>query len=170
VPRPFSFTFETNSSTEQILSAFGQEDYWRARLGAFDTLDTLEEFTVDRAGSVLVKLAKDVLHPGRQSGGPPIGRFLPRTWRVVQTEEWRAGRAGRIEGDLRLVAHGTPASAAGSTVIVPVQGGSQGTGSATVRFNVPLIGGQVENLMGRTLTESIRALNEFTTSWIAEHV
>jgi hypothetical protein len=155
---------------EQILSAFSQEGYWRARLSEIAGLDTLEQFTVGSDGAVAVTLTRNVRHPGQRSSGPSlIGKFLPVSWRVVQTEEWRPIGQGCVQGDLTIIAHGTPGSAAGSALIMPAHNGSRLTGSGAVRFDVPLIGGQVENLMGRTLTQSISTLQDFTTQWIRKH-
>jgi hypothetical protein len=38
-----------------------------------------------------------------------------------------------------------------------------------VEFNVPLIGGKIESMIGRQLVEQISAMLRFTAEWITEH-
>jgi hypothetical protein len=51
-----------------------------------------------------------------------------------------------------------------------VGNGSRLRFAATVEVKLPLVGGKVENSIGAELAENIRAIQRFTTAWIAEHV
>jgi hypothetical protein len=54
-------------------------------------------------------------------------------------------------------------------LLAPAQNGSRLKCTATVEFNVPLIGGKIESMIGRQLVEQISALHRFTAEWITEH-
>ncbi|MUL83977.1 DUF2505 domain-containing protein [Mycobacterium sp. CBMA247] len=166
MPRSFNFSLDSSSGVEQILAAFGERDYWLARLSAFSGIDTLERLSVDPDGSVTAVIVKDVHRNGEPS---PIARFFPQDWRVVQQEQWHPVGERRVSGEVSIVPNGAPGSAAGTALLTPTRNGSRLKCTATVEFTVPLIGGRIENLMGRVLVQNITALQAFTTEWINTH-
>ena len=166
VPRLFDLSINSPATVEQILWAFTERTYWLARLSTFAGLDTLESLTVDPDGTVRAVLSKDV---HRRSDRSPLARFLPLEWRVVQEETWHPAGTSRAQGSVTVIAHGTPGSASGKAQLEPLNHGSRLTCSATVEFKVPLVGGKIEELMGRTLTENLANLHRFTAEWIDQN-
>ncbi len=166
MPRSFDFTVESSASVEAIRWAYSEEDYWLARLAASGGIGRLDSFMVDADDSVAVAIVQDL----RQELLPGIAaRFYPRTWQMKHHESWRPIDSGRVHGEISIMAHGAPGSGIGTAVLAPSRKGSCMTGTATVEFNVPLIGGQVESLIGRQLVKEITDLQRFTAEWISEH-
>ncbi|WP_157012086.1 DUF2505 family protein, partial [Mycobacterium celatum] len=64
---------------------------------------------------------------------------------------------------------GLRASAFAEALLVPIRSGSRLSVAVTVAVKVPLIGGQIENLVGDQLDEGIAATLGFTSDWIAEN-
>ncbi|MGV9803540.1 DUF2505 family protein, partial [Mycobacterium sp. NPDC003449] len=98
--RSIDFHINSPSSVEQILLAFSDEDYWLARVSTFGGPGRLDTFTVGPDGSVAAVIVTDVRHSGQAS---PIARFLPREWRVVQTEAWHRLDECRARGRVSIV-------------------------------------------------------------------
>lgn len=147
--------------------AFTDKDYWLARLGTLGGLGNLDSLAVDPDGTVTAIVVKNLRHDGLPG---PASRLFPREWRVVQTETWRPIGDGRVRGEASVVPHGAPGSGAGTALLSPTRNGCQLKCAATVEFKVPLIGGQIENIMGRLLVQNISFMQRFTAEWITEHV
>ena len=60
MPRSFDVSFQSPASVEQIHSAFGEEDYWLARIAAFGGSKTLDSLIVDPDGTVTVSVTEDL--------------------------------------------------------------------------------------------------------------
>ena len=57
MPRSFALSVESPAGVEHILAAFGDQQYWKARLAAFDNgTATLDGLTVEADGVVTVAL------------------------------------------------------------------------------------------------------------------
>ena len=164
--RSFRFSVESPATVEQIQLAFSREEYWLARLANFGGSGRLDSLTVGSDGGIVAILVHD-LRPEGLSG--PLAKFYPSQWRLVQTEAWHPIGDGRVRGEVRVVAHGAPGSGAGRALLAPTRRGSQFKCTANVVFRVPLIGGQIENMMGRSLVENTAAVQEFTAQWIGQH-
>jgi hypothetical protein len=54
MPRSFDVSFESPATVDQVHSTFADEDYWLARIAAFDAGITLDSLTVDSDGAVTV--------------------------------------------------------------------------------------------------------------------
>lgn len=135
-------------------------------MSAFSGIDTLETLSVDSDGSVTAVLVKDV---SRGRGPSPIAKFFPQEWRVAQREVWHPVDGNRVNGVLSIVSDGVPGSVAGTALLAPSTQGSHLECTAKVEFKAPLIGGQIEHLMGRVLVQNITALQRFTAEWITAH-
>ncbi|MHC9296986.1 DUF2505 domain-containing protein [Mycobacterium sp. LTG2003] len=166
MPRSFDFSVDSPASVEQIRSAFAERDYWHARLSTFGGLGRLEQLTVAPDGSVTAVVVKELLHDGLPG---PAAKFFPRQWRVEQKEVWSPIDDGMVRGEVSVVPHGAPGSGAGTALLAPTRSGSRLKCTATVEFRVPVIGGQIENIMGRMLVQNISVLQRFTTEWIKDH-
>jgi hypothetical protein len=166
VPRSVEFSFESPISVEQIHSAFSAEDYWLARLAAFGGFGRLDSLTIGTDGSVTVVIIQDL----RPDGLPSlVAKFFPHDWRVVQNETWSPIDGGMVRGDVSIATHGVPGSGFGMALLAPTQNGSRMKCTATVEFKVPLVGGQIESVMGRLLVQQMSVIQRFTADWITEH-
>lgn len=166
MPRSFRFSVESPATVEQIQSAFSKEEYWLARLANFGGVGRLDSLAIGSDGSIVAILVHD-LRPDGLSG--PLAKFYPRQWRSVQTEAWHPIGDGRVRGKVSVVTHGAPGSGAGRALLAPARCGSRFKCAATVEFKVPLIGGQIENMIGRSLVENTTAVQDFTAQWIGQH-
>lgn len=166
MPRSFAYSVDTAVSVKQIYAAFADHDYWLARISEFDGSATLEEFAVDTDGRVLAVVTNEVGPDGLPG---PLAKAFPRRWRVVQEETWTPVGESEVHGEIRTASHGAPGAGWGTTIIVPTRTGARLECQAKVQFKVPLIGGQLENLLGRSLPQSTSMVQEFTARWIAEH-
>ncbi|MEB3984209.1 DUF2505 domain-containing protein [Mycobacterium sp. 663a-19] len=167
MPRSVDFCLEASSTVEQILWAHSEEDYWHARLAAFGGFGRLDSLTVGTDGSVAVVIVQEL----RPEGLPNlVAKFFPRRWRVVQEETWSPIGGGLVRGEVSVVTHGAPGSGFGTALLAPARNGSRMTCTATLEFNVPLVGGKIEALMGRLLVQQMSVIQRFTTDWITEHV
>lgn len=166
VPRLFNFSLESPATVEQIYAAFTQEAYWRTRLTSFGAAGRLESLAVDPGGSVTAVAVHDL----RPDGLPQqFAKFFPRQWRIVQHETWQPTGGGRIRGEVKVVTYGAPGSGTGRATFTPFRHGSKLKCTANVEFRVPLVGGQIENLVGRGLAQNMSALQDFTAEWISGH-
>lgn len=167
MPRSVDFSIESPATVEQIHSAFSEEDYWHARLMAFGGgINKLDSLTIDADGSVNVVIVQDARHEGLPK---LVAKFFPRNWKVVHEETWSPIDDGLVRGEISITTHGAPGSGFGTALLAPVQNGSRLDCSATVEFNVPLIGGKVESLVGRQLARQFSVIQRFTTGWIDEN-
>ena len=142
MPRRFDVTFDSPASVEQIHTAFGDRDYWLARLEHFGGAKTLDALTVDPDGTVHV---------------------------VVTEETWSPTGDGRVDGEVSVAVIGAPGSGGATGALIPADGGSQLSLTGTVQFKVPLVGGKVETFIAREFAQGLPEIQRFTTSWIGAH-
>ncbi len=106
----------------------------------------------------------------RPDGLPgPIAKVFPRQWRVEQKEIWSPAGDGKVRGKIASRSHGAPGSGSATAWLTPTPAGSRLKGRATLEFKVPLVGGKIETLMGKSLVQSIEVLQDFTTDWIKQN-
>jgi hypothetical protein len=60
-------------------------------------------------------------------------------------------------------------SSVGKALLVPAGNGSRLDLTTTVKVKVPLLGGAIESFVGSQLGNDLKALEQFTTEWIAEN-
>lgn len=165
MPRSFAVSAESPASVEQVFSAFGNEDYWRARLALFGNgAATLDSLAVDADGTVSAAVAINLV---RERLPKVVSRLHGLGLDLVQTERWSRMEDGRLRGQVNVAAIGVPLSGAGEGVVAPVCDGSRLNYTATVEVKVPLIGGQVEKFIGGQLADGINEILRVTTEWIA---
>ncbi|OAN29228.1 DUF2505 domain-containing protein [Mycolicibacterium iranicum] len=166
MPRSFDFAIESSASVDAIRWAYSEKGYWLARLAAGGGIGRLDSFLVAADNSVAVAIIQDL----RKELLPGIAaRFYPRMWQMEHNETWRPTDGGVVRGEISIVAHGAPGSGIGTAVLAPAHNGSRLTGTATVEFNVPFVGGQVESLIGRQLVQELSDLQRFTSEWISQN-
>jgi hypothetical protein len=169
VPRSFGLSADSPASIDQVHSAFGDEDYWSARLAAFGAGPggaTLDSLSVDVHGTVVVLTTFHLLRDRLPRLVQQLGRG---DLAMVHTETWSRVDGGPVRGKIDIAISGTPVSAAGAALVAPLDDGSRLQYSATVKVNLPLVGGQIENLMSGRLADGILDIQRFTAAWIAEN-
>jgi hypothetical protein len=154
---------DSSANVEQIHSAYADREYWLARIERFGGLGNLNQLTVDSDGEVIVVVVTPL---GRDGLPGPVAKFFPREWQVVQNEKWSPVRDGRMRGETSVAHHGSPISGAGTMLVTPTEQGSQLKFEATVEVRIPLIGGQIETMVSRSLAQNVSAVQDFTTGWI----
>lgn len=166
MPRSFDLQFESPASVEKVHWAFGQRDYWLARLAAFGGNKTLDSLEIDDDGTVRVATCED-LHHGALPG--LLTRFYRGDLNLTGTEEWRPAGDGRVTGDITVNVNGAPGSGHGSAVLARADSGSTLSLTGTVQFKVPLVGGTIEGFLAREFARGIPEIQRFTASWLTEN-
>lgn len=167
MPRSFGLSVESPASVDQILSAFRDEDYWRARLATSGTgTATLDSLTVDAGGAVTVVVTVKLLRDRLPKLLTPIDRV---ELAMVRTERWSRIAGGQVHGEISVAVPGAPLSAIGDALLTPVRDGSMLTYTTTVHAKVPVVGGRIEDFIGVELSQGITAIQHFTDEWISEN-
>jgi hypothetical protein len=167
MPRSFALSVESPAGVEHILSAFGDQQYWKARLAAFDNgTATLDGLTVEADGVVTVALMVSLF-----ANRLPklITALVPGEFEMARTETWRPTGDGHARGTIEVAVPGAPVNAVGQVLLAPSDSGSRLEFSTTVHVDIPLVGGQVENFILGRLGDEISAVQRFTNRWIAEN-
>jgi hypothetical protein len=164
--RSFDIVTESPASVEQIHSAFGRVDYWRARLAPAGATTTLDSLIVDDDGTVTACVTQ---HLGRQLLPGPVAKLIPGDLKIVHSETWRPMGDRQVRGQVRVAASPGLGSGHAEAWLQPSGNGSQVRFVVRLEIKIPLLGGKLEKSMGAGLAENIPALQRFTTTWIAEH-
>jgi hypothetical protein len=167
MPRSFDLSIDFPVSVDEILSAFGDDDYWQARLAAFDAgTATLDSLVVDPDDTVAVGLRISLL----RAHLPKVVAKLQRgDLQMTQNQKWSRIDGDRVRGEVKVAVPGAPVSARGEALLAPAQNGSRMEFATTVEVKVPLVGGAIESLIGDRLGDDMTAVQQFTTEWIAEN-
>jgi hypothetical protein len=168
MPRSFDMATEYAGSVEQVHQAFGNEQYWQARLADSGADDySLDAMTVDEEG-IYVKTTQR-LRAGRLPG--VVSQFHRGDLSLVREETWAPIGDGQATATINVTIPGAPATLSGSAVLAPAKsgGGSRLEFKATVEVRVPLVGGKIENFIGSQLVDLLIAEQRFTTVWITEN-
>ncbi|BCO35646.1 DUF2505 domain-containing protein [Mycobacterium heckeshornense] len=165
MPRAFAYSADSPAGVEQILSAFGDNDYWQARLAAAGN-DTarLDALDVDSRGAVSIVVKASVLRDHLPKVVAKIGRGDLET---THCETWTPIDRGQVRGEIVVAMRGVPLSGRGEALLAPAQHGSRLQVRGTVAVTVPLIGGRIEGLISSQLGTGITELQRFTAEWIA---
>jgi hypothetical protein len=167
MPRSFHLSVDSPAGVGQILSAFGDEQYWKSRLAAFDSgAATLDGLAVDPDGVVTVNLTVSLFANRLQS---VIAALAPGDFTMARTETWHPTGDDRARGTIEVAVPGAPVNAVGQVQLTPLASGSRLEFSTTVQVDIPLVGGQVGNFILGRLGDEIRAVQRFTNRWIAEN-
>lgn len=166
MPRSFDVSFESPANVDQVHSAFGDEDYWLARIDAFGGRKTLDSLVVDSDGTVTVTVTEDLRHgvlPGM------LAKLYRGDLNIRSTEKWRPAGGGRVNGEISVAVTGAPGSGHGTAVLAPSENGSWLKLTGIVEFKVPLVGGTIESYVAREFAQGIPEIQRFTTTWIGDH-
>jgi hypothetical protein len=169
MPRSFDMAAEYEGSVEQVHQAFGDEQYWLARLADSGADDySLDSMTVDPSDGIDV-VTTQTLRADRLPG--VVTQFHHGDLSFVREEMWTPVRDGQATATVKGTITGAPATLSGSAVLAPAKsgGGSRLEFKTTVEVRVPLVGGKIENFIGSQLVELLIAEQRFTTVWITEN-
>ena len=159
---------EYDGSVEQVHQAFGDEQYWLARLADSGADDySLDSMTVDATGIDVI--TTQTLRADRLPG--VVTQFHRGDLSFVREENWSPVVDGQATATVNGSITGAPATLAGTAVLAPAKsgGGSRLEFKTTVEVRVPLVGGKIENFIGSALVELLIAEQRFTTVWITEN-
>lgn len=159
---------EYGASVEQVLGAFGEQDYWLARLadsGADDA--TLESMQSAADGIDVITL--QVLRRDRLPG--VVTQFHRGDLCVRREERWGPVTDGQATATILGSILEAPATLSGTAVLEPLpqSGGARLRVRASVEVRIPLVGGKLENFIGNQLVELLIAEQRFTTMWISQN-
>jgi hypothetical protein len=158
---------ESPHSLDRIRSAFDDETYWLARLGAFEAgSPTLDSLTTDREGRTNVSMT---MRFGGDQLPDPLQRLRLASLEIVQSEQWSTIEDGKLRGEISIDAPRTPMSGQGSVHLSPIDTGTRLTGTATVKVNVPIIGGPIARFIAGLLANGIVDIVRVTDSWLFEN-
>ncbi|CDO89477.1 hypothetical protein AWC29_13170 [Mycobacterium triplex] len=167
MPRNFDVSTESPASVEQIYAAFSREEYWLARIALGDAATTtLDSLNVDPDGRLTVRVTQ---HVGRQLLPGPVAKFAPGELKLVHEETWKPNGGGHVLGQVNVSTSPGVGGARAEAWMEPTGDGTQLRFAIKVHVKIPLVGGKLEKTLGANLSESIPAVQRFTTSWIAEH-
>jgi hypothetical protein len=162
--RTFDVSVESPVGVGDILSAFGDEEYWHARLAEFSGgTAELSSLGVAADGTVTVTVTIGLL---RDRLPKVVTQIHRGDLQMVRTETWTPNEGGEVCGDIDVAVPGVPLSATGHATITPAEPGSRLTYSTTVAVKVPIVGGRIETFIGGHTVDEITRLQGFTTEWI----
>jgi Protein of unknown function (DUF2505) len=169
MPRSFDMAAEYEGSVAAVHRAFGDEQYWLARLtdsGADDY--SLDSMVTDEHGGIDV-ITTQTLRADRLPG--VVTQFHRGDLSFVREETWSPVRDGQASATIKGSILGAPATLSGTAVLAPApsSGGSRLDFKVTVEVRVPLVGGKIENFIGSQLVDLLIAEQRFTTVWITEN-
>jgi hypothetical protein len=160
-------TAESPHSLGRIRRAFDDEGYWRARLGAFEAgSPTLDSLTTDSSGTTSVVMT---MRFGGDQLPEPMRRLHLASLHIVQREQWHAVGSGAASGSIAIDALRTPMSGHGSVHLTAARSGTHLAGTATVKVNVPLIGGPIATFIAGQLANGIVDIVRVTDAWLSGH-
>ncbi len=161
----FNGLAESAATVDEIHAAFGREDYWRARLAAGDATTTLDSLVVHADGTVEVQVTQ---HLGRQLLPGMVARLVPGDLKMECSETWVPDDDGRVRGQVGVSVSGGLGSCSATTWLAPTVNGSRLSYDGRVEVKIPLVGGNLEKVIGADLAENLPSVLRFTTTWIAE--
>jgi Protein of unknown function (DUF2505) len=170
MPRSFDMATDYEGSVEQVHRAFGDEQYWLARLADSGADDySLDSLTVDPSDGIDV-VTRQTLRADRLPG--VVTQFHRGDLSFVREETWTPVRGGQATAIVKGSITGAPATLSGTAALTPAKsgGGSRMEFNAGVEVRVPLVGGKIENFIGNALVELLIAEQRFTAVWITENV
>ena len=162
--RSLPLTAESPYPLESIRRAFEDPAYWTARLTAFEGgSPTLDSLSTDAAGCTRVAMT---MRFGGDQLPDPIRRLRLASLEIVQCEQWHPVAGGTVRGEIRVDALRTPLSGRGAVEMTPDGPGTHLTGTATVKVNVPLIGGTIATFVAGQLANGIVDVVAVTDAWL----
>ncbi|WP_428339371.1 DUF2505 domain-containing protein [Mycobacterium sp.] len=165
--RSLALSLDAPVEVGEILAAFADEDYWQARLAAFDGgTATLDSLAVDPDGSVTAVLTVSLFANRLPK---VVTALVPGDFEMARIETWHPIADGHARGTIDVSVPGAPVSAVGKVSLGTVGDAARLDFTTTVQVNIPLVGGQVENFIVNRLGDEISAVQRFTNNWIVKN-
>ncbi len=162
--RSMPLTAGSPHALDEIRRAFSDRQYWHHRLGAFPGgSPVLDSLSTDPSGATSVVMT---MRFGGDQLPDPLRRLRLGSLVAVQRERWHTGADDTLCGAISIAAVRTPMSGRGAVELVPDGPGTQLSGTATVRVDVPLIGGAIANFIASQLAIGIVDVVRVTDSWL----
>jgi len=163
--RRFDLSVDAPVGVGDILSAFADDEYWRARLAAFENgTATLDDLTVEPDGVVTVQLTVRLFADRLPA---VVTKMAGGDLAMARTERWSWVDDEQACGAIEVAVPRAPVTAHGEVLLTPLPTGSRLRFSTTVEVRVPLVGGLIENFIIGRLGDDIGAVQRFTNEWIA---
>ncbi|OBA61529.1 hypothetical protein A5647_09775 [Mycobacterium sp. 1100029.7] len=172
MPRSFDLSADYADGVEELHRAFGEADYWRARLA---------DIPVDEARLESIRVGGDsgddgtidvvTLQEVHSHNLPAMVTQLHRGDLFFRREEtWGPVTDGIATASITGSIVDTPVHVSGTAELSPnEQGGARLTYRVTVHVRIPLIGGKVEKIIGDHLADLVSREQRFTTDWITDN-
>ncbi|AXN42715.1 hypothetical protein DSM43518_02267 [Mycobacterium marinum] len=173
MPRSFDVSANYEGSVTEVLQAFYEEQYWRARLAETPVdVATLESMRVDgkpgHDGTIEVVTLQTVFSHNL----PGLVTQLHRGDLCIRREEtWGPVNDGTATASIAGSIVDAPVNLWGTGVLTPnpKSGGSRLSLQLTVQVRIPLVGGKLERMIGTELSQLVTVEQKFTTEWIADN-
>lgn len=172
MPRSFDMSTDYAEAVEAVLRAFGEEQYWLARLddsGADEaTLDSMQLGGPSGDDGSIDVVTTQVLRADRMPA--VVTQFHRGDLYIRREERWEPNGDGTATATVTGSILDSPASLTGTASLAPLPetGGARLTFQATVEVKIPLVGGKLENFIGSQLVELLIREQHFTTRWIGD--
>jgi len=165
MPRPVEHRTSSPHSAARVYATLTDEEFLRARLKRLGgKRSELTSFSTVN-GAIRYSLRQTV--DAEQI--PSVARVIVRGDLVIErTESW-AGSDGKYGGTVEASVPGTPGSVGAVTSLVDTASGSELVFTGTVKVEVPLVGGKLEDLIVKQLTALLRAEGQFIQDWLETH-
>ena len=164
MPRTFTLSEHYPASVEQVYAVFTDEHYWRARLADSGAdVVALDSMTVGPDGGVDITTTQGI---HREKLPALAAQFHPGNLDVARHETWRPVRDGKACAQVTGKVVGAPAKLSGDAILAPTAGGCELRLTATVRVDIPLVGGKIESFIGGQLAELMTTEQRFTATWL----
>jgi hypothetical protein len=173
MPRSFELAADYQGSVKEVHQAFGEAEYWRARLADIPVDDArLESLQVGGKSGNDGTVDVVTLQVVRSHNLPALVTQLHRGDLCIRREEtWGPVTDGVATASIAGSILDAPVNVWGTAELSPIAklSGARLTFRITVAVRAPIIGGKVENIIGTQLAELVAAEQRFTAAWLTNH-
>lgn len=155
---------EYEGTVEQVRQAFGDQQYWQARLDEVGVGESLLDSLSTSNGTVTV--ATTLVLP-REFLPAVAAQFHSGDMRIQRRETWQPVVDGTAAGTVECAIVGAPATLRGTSSLSGNGSGARMDLRASVEVKIPLVGGKLESFIGAQLTNLLIEEQRFTTAWLA---
>jgi hypothetical protein len=169
MPRSMTFDIDVELPAAKMYNLFTKVDYWQDLVGFYRenaARTEIEHFSSDDTGTHVT-----FAHIMSGQDLPPIARpVLPGTFVVTREQHFEPFHTDTNQALGRYLAHiPAPVELTGDYVLADTERGSRMRLESRCQVRVPLIGGQIEQLVMGGLRILFEKEGEFTAEWITGH-
>lgn len=157
----FHFDVEFEYPMDKVHAALTDPDYWKRRL---DHL--YERSTVDAGdGSIEVRVSDEL-----DSSSLPsvVAKLAPTRLGLQRIDRWGPVENGQSAGSVTGITHGLPIRIETALVLSSAGDGARLSVDGTAEVKIPVIGGQVEKLLRKTVEDLLRRDRDAVQSFLAD--